>query len=137
MALKLRKDGGSYRKIADRLRQEPGISDHYSDVQAYNDVKAELDRIKALCAEEAEAVRTLELERLDEILPKLIEGSKKGDWFAVDRLLKVMERRAKLLGLDAPEKRDVTSNGETIDAAPTYFYFGGSGDGSGDPPADG
>src|SRR5687768_1561567 len=32
----------------------------------------------------------------------------RGDVLAVDRLLRIMERRAKLLGLDAPKKVDIT-----------------------------
>jgi hypothetical protein len=32
----------------------------------------------------------------------------------VDRVLKIMDRRARLLGLDAPVRTDVTSGGNTI-----------------------
>ena len=39
------------------------------------------------------------------IWPKIIAG----DLLAIDRLLRIMERRAKLLGLDAPKRIDITS----------------------------
>jgi hypothetical protein len=38
----------------------------------------------------------------------------KGNQGAVDRVLRIMERRAKLLGLDAPTKADVTSGGQPL-----------------------
>jgi len=47
-------------------------------------------------------LRALELLRLDELLNALWDTAIAGDLKAVDRVLKVMERRAKLLGLDAP-----------------------------------
>jgi hypothetical protein len=38
----------------------------------------------------------------------------KGDVMAIDRALRISKRMAELLGLDAPTKTDVTSNGETL-----------------------
>lgn len=58
------------------------------------------DAIQAIPAEEADAIRTLELERLDAIMAPQMRLALAGDGFAVDRVLRIMERRARLLGLD-------------------------------------
>ena len=93
-AIQLRMGGASYRAIAERL----GVS----DAQAFNDVKAELAKIAKLTSAEAEHVRTIELERLDAMTLALWSKAEQGDQGAIDRLLRVMERRSKLMGLDAP-----------------------------------
>lgn len=55
----------------------------------------------------ADEVRTLELERLDKFLLALWDKIEQGDPIAIDRGLKIMDRRAKYLGLDAPVKQQV------------------------------
>ena len=61
--------------------------------------------------EPAEELRTLELERLDSLyatVTAIIEtGSPKDVLNAIDRALRIMERRSKLLGLDAPVRQDL------------------------------
>ncbi len=46
----------------------------------------------------------LQCERLDRLLAGLTEKGFKGDVGAVDRILKILERQADLLGLDAPKR---------------------------------
>ena len=41
----------------------------------------------------------------------MYKKAEKGDYNAVDRCIKLMERRAKLLGLDAPAKSEIMSDG--------------------------
>jgi hypothetical protein len=53
--------------------------------------------------------RALELAKLDEIEIKVAANARAGHESAVDRMLKVMERRARYLGLDAPTKVDVNA----------------------------
>lgn len=53
-------------------------------------------------------LRRADLERLDVMLPNNILMAVAGDKDAVSSVLKIMERRAKLLGLDAPTKQEVT-----------------------------
>jgi hypothetical protein len=48
----------------------------------------------------AAEVRTLELDRLDALWLSQYDKAKKGDVSALDRCLKIMDRRAKYLGLD-------------------------------------
>lgn len=93
-ALDLRKRGHSYRAIADKL----GVS-----VQtAYNDVMKELEALAQQNLDKAAELRALELERLDMLLKGLEPMASVGNPGAVNSYLKCMERRAKLLGLDAP-----------------------------------
>lgn len=58
--------------------------------------------LKAIMAAPAEEVLALDLARLDSILPNLWLEAKRGSLPAIDRLLKVLERRARYLGLDKP-----------------------------------
>jgi len=54
----------------------------------------------------------LELARLDQLLVAMWPKAMQGSGWAVERCLSIMERRARLLGLDAPTKHEVM----TIDA---------------------
>jgi len=103
-ALELRKAGISYARIAETLGYKDGSG-------AWRAVKAAL---KKTLQEPAEELRTLEIERLDAMLAAIWGSVKQGQYGAQDRALKIMERRAKLLGLDAPTKQDITSGGEKI-----------------------
>lgn len=57
--------------------------------------------MKKTLQEPADDLRRLELSRLDEALRAIWPKVKKGDLFAIDRYLKISERRAKLVGLDS------------------------------------
>jgi len=60
--------------------------------------------------EPADTIRQLELQRLDELLKFLWKRAKASeglDHAVTDRILRVMDRRAKYLGLDAPIKIDM------------------------------
>jgi hypothetical protein len=91
-AVELRKSGASYERIAEEI----GYS---SKSGAFKAVAVAL--LKTL-QEPADGLRRLEVERLDDILEKMWDKRDKPIY--ADRILKVMERRAKLLGLDAPTK---------------------------------
>ncbi|MER6103609.1 hypothetical protein ABT115_15125 [Streptomyces sp. NPDC001832] len=120
----LRSKGWTYPRIAAELGYN-----HRAD--AYNAVQRVL---KETVREAGENVRTLELERLDrleaaanEVLERehvtvsngrivSLDGAPLPDdgpvLAAIDRLLKIQERRARLLGLDAPVKRDISLTDE-------------------------
>lgn len=108
MALALRKQGGSYREIADVLRQQEGVSPKYNESQAHADVQAALKFIADKLADDAGAVRRLELERLEELhavyWPRAIEG----DVFSLDRVLTIMDRRARYVNVSVPREVRVT-----------------------------
>lgn len=93
-ALELRKAGFTF----DRIGQQLGITTQ----GAHQAIKRALARIAAKTDEAADDVRRLELERLDGMLPVMWTQAKQGNQGAVDRVLRIMERRARLLGLDAP-----------------------------------
>lgn len=69
-------------------------------------VKKALDKALAtLRYEGAEDVRKLELARLDRIFIKVYQQATEGNHGAVDRCIKIMELRAKYVGLDTdPDK---------------------------------
>lgn len=95
-AVQLRIAGASYDEIARHLGIRRG--------SAHRIVQRVLARLSAQTGELAEEVRRLELERLDALWRALYERAVNGDLPAVDRALHIMERRARLLGLDAPTK---------------------------------
>jgi predicted DNA-binding protein (UPF0251 family) len=98
-ALRLRSLGWTFQRIADHV----GVT----KATAYNRVQRAL---AAIPAEAVDEFRRLEMERLDIILnvamDKALSGDK-GALFAVDRVISIMDRRAKLMGLDAPTKHEV------------------------------
>ena len=110
MALELRRHGASYREIVEAIRnsKEPFARPTYSLGSAFHDVeKACKDMVRAF-AEHANTVIGIELERLDVALKAVWKQVIKGELGAIHTMLKIMERRARLLSLDAPSKIDVT-----------------------------
>ena len=105
-ALDFRKAGYSYRDIGARLE--------VSHEQARRDVEAALAALVADTKGSAEQLRQLELERLDMLTKALEPMAAVGNPGAVNSFLRVMERRAKLLGLDKPQAVDVTTGGDKL-----------------------
>jgi Flp pilus assembly secretin CpaC len=95
-ALDLRIAGVRYRQIGAQL----GVS--YQT--AYRDVQTALGELATLQAGKAERLRELEVERCDKLQMALWPKARSGDEKVVRALIAVMDRRAKLLGLDAPTK---------------------------------
>ena len=95
-ALDLRKAGKSLQEIADAL----GYRSHKG---AHEAIKAAL---VAMLQDATDEVRRLEVARLDALLAGIWSEATGGKLFAIDRVLMIMDRRAKLLGLDAPQKVD-------------------------------
>lgn len=98
-ALLLRKAGYQYEAIGAKL----GISKQAAHQLIQRTLRATL-------REPAADLRTLEVERLDDLLRALYPQARKGNHGAIDRVLRIMERRAKLLGLDAPVRSEVETN---------------------------
>lgn len=91
----------------EQIGEELGITKQ----AAHYHVKKALAELRAKTEESAEDIRSLELTRLDAIAAKLIMRSLKDDDAATDRLLRVMQRRADLTGIDAPQKIGGPSGG--------------------------
>jgi hypothetical protein len=93
-ALELRAAGASYLQIGKALS--------VSKPRAFRIVRKALDELLEHCRETAERVRQLELHRLDRY--RLALDSRRSDPRAVDTLIRISERVAKLHGLDAPQR---------------------------------
>ncbi len=95
-ALQLRLAGARYRQIAVELK--------CSLNQAWKDVQNALTETNTLCSEQAEELRSLELERYDgylRALQPLIDGTESvAKLRAIGVAINISARRAKLLGLD-------------------------------------
>lgn len=100
IALSLRIEGMSYAAIAAQM----GIAVS----NAYNLVSDALAKLEAETAEKAAEIRRIEVDRLDAMLKALWPAVKQGEPRAIEVSLKTMERRSKLLGLDAPTKQEVS-----------------------------
>lgn len=59
-------------------------------------------------AADTRQILSLEVARLDRLLVGIWSDASKGHLGAIDRVLKIMERRAAMLGLDAPKKTALT-----------------------------
>ncbi len=99
-AWEFRKMGASYEAIGKKL----GVS--HEAVRRY--IQQSLDRLKADELKDAAEWRRLELARLDDLLIALPPRALRGELAVVDRVLRIQERRARLLGLDAPSKVALT-----------------------------
>lgn len=96
-AVELRKSGHTFQQIADEL----GYAGHQG---AY---KAVMAALKKTLQEPTDELRSLELERLDTMLRSLWPAIIAANAYTprtVEVALKVMDRRAALLGLDAPKQ---------------------------------
>lgn len=107
VALEMRKQGFTFREIAAHL--------DCSVNAAHKMVKKAVANINDRLDESAAEVKTIELERLDRILVRLWRQAVPSDvnqppnLKAVEQVLKIMDRRAKYLGLDAAQKHEVIS----------------------------
>jgi len=105
----LRIQGDTFEQIA----SEVGFSGPSGAWQAYQRIKSEW------IFESVEEARQLELMRLDELQVAVWDRAINGELPAAHCVLKIMDRRAKLLGLDKPEKVEVNKwdfNAEDLDA---------------------
>jgi len=97
----------------DQIAGEVGYSGPSGAWQAYQRIKSEV------IFESIDEARQLELMRLDEMQLAVWDRAINGELPAAHCVLKIMDRRAKLLGLDKPEKVEVNNwdfNAEDLDA---------------------
>ena len=100
--------GLSYREIADAM----GVS----VASICRDANLILDRMKEEQITALVKARTIDARRLDRTLNAIWPDVQKGDLPTIDRFLRLMERRARLLGLDAPTRTELTGeNGEAME----------------------
>lgn len=98
-ALDYRLAGLSYRAVAKKM----GVNVK----SAYTYVQAGIKIIQEEYREKASALVTMELAKLDKLEIALYKGAIEGDTKAINSLLRIQERRSRLLGLDAAVKQHV------------------------------
>jgi len=108
--LELRRAGMSFMQIADELGYRSSSSVGVAFKRALR---------RTLVEAGAEELRDVELDRLDRLQQAVWDRAMDADLPAVSTVLRIMEQRAKMLGLFAPEKHQVEVgplDASTIDA---------------------
>lgn len=100
-SLELRTLGLSFQQIADRLG--------CSKSAAYRAVTTALEEIQEDTRKLAKLNKTLDLQRLDWVIREAMKLALKGDLQAMDRVMKAIDRRAKIYGFEAPQKIAATT----------------------------
>ena len=103
-AFEMRRDGHSFEVIGQKL----GVSPNTVSVWVR-------EAIALIPTEEADELRRVELDRLDAMLVPQFKQALKGDGWAVDRVLKIMERRSRYLNLDAATTAGIREVGSLLD----------------------
>jgi len=109
-ALELRRAGVGYDEIAQAVGYANGSG-------AYRAVQRAMKR--TLREAGAEEIRDQELDRLDRMQRSVWPRAIQGDLPAVGAVLRIMERRSRMLGLDAPVTATIAVehfDGQTVDA---------------------
>jgi hypothetical protein len=98
--LELRKKGYSFRAIADEICQDSRFNQpRYSEKTARDDCGYVLKGLLENTRSEASQLRQLELERVNFAISNLAAQVEQGSLPAIDRWLKAIDLRSKLLGL--------------------------------------
>lgn len=92
--LELRKRGVSVSKISTQLGVPVAVVRRYIEEAVTN--------LECIKAEDAVYAREIELARLDELYGPMYDKALRGDTRALQACLSIMERRARLAGLDKP-----------------------------------
>ena len=103
IALEFRKQGHPYWQIGNQL----GMTEE----GARQCVLRALKRLRETVTESSIEVLEMELGRLDDMWKGLEKRARSGDVFAVDRCLRIQDRRAKYLGLDAAIRAELSGPG--------------------------
>lgn len=106
-AIKLRLAGVDYQTIADRLGYKTRGA-------ACQDISRALEKHVAEQTIAVEALREAETARLDRLQAGIWSDAVAGDLNAIEKILKIIDRRCKLLGLDKPSQVEVITL-DTID----------------------
>ncbi len=126
-AIELRRSGLGFVDIGTKL----GIGKS----TAHRLVEAGMADARAQITASADDLKAQELSRLDGLLLKLYPSAANGDLQAIDRVIKIGERRAKLLGLDAPVRTALQGGGDdappvsTVSETRVTFYMPDNGRG--------
>lgn len=100
-AIALRIGGASFNQIATQCGYKDGKA-------AW---EAVMENVRRMVREPTAELVTLELARLDGMFLTAYPLARNGSLTAIDRCIKIMERRARLLGLDTPQQVQLTGQG--------------------------
>lgn len=106
LAVQLRREGYTYREIARLIRT--------TDKVAYQLVSDAFKSQQLRTKEQVEQLTELHSQRLDWMFLKLKDRIGSGDTRAIEVATKLLDRQAKLLGLDAPVKQQVNVRYEQL-----------------------
>ena len=107
--INLRLDGLSFDEIAYKLGMETATAIGHAGMA--------LVVLPCLIEDEITAIRSLEYMRLDALLANVFQKAEAGDLEAVGRVFEIMDRRAKLVDLDNPERNEIDpswNNGSSV-----------------------
>lgn len=104
-ALTLRLQGLTFREVAEQVGVSVATAHKYV-------TRALADIPKG----EADTLRALECERLDALQAAYWDAALAGNLDAADRVLRIIDRRARLLGLDAPQRMEMNTGDVDLDA---------------------
>lgn len=96
-AVRLRMQNMTFQQIADAL--------NVSVSQTHRYVQNALKQLAKQISEDTEELRALHLQRIDRMAASLWPEAQSGNTQAITTMLKLMEREANLIGLDAPPKK--------------------------------
>lgn len=130
-ALDLRREGKNFRQIAAQLAAEGGPT---SLSRAYDLVVEALNDLRTQCKEAAQDIRDIEIQRCDSMIEVLwlrLNATGAGENAKrpisartaarlVDSILRIQDRKARYLGLDAPKRIEASgANGAPLLPTPT------------------
>jgi hypothetical protein len=107
----LRKTGATLETIAALISTEFELP-NYDRRRCFDDVDAVLSELNETCSHSAEEYRRQQLEDLDSLRFKLEPAIQKGDIKAINSAVGIIDRKCKLLGLDAPVQLMVKQQAE-------------------------
>lgn len=110
------------RKLKVKYRSDPeydfeSLPDKYDESHVAVDVKKEVDKYIDEVVSNVEKHVVVEIERIESMIKALWDratksGNSEAELEAIDRIIKLQKRKAKLMGLDAPETIDILDNRE-------------------------
>ncbi|WP_182349342.1 hypothetical protein [Tomitella gaofuii] len=104
-ALQLRLEGHTFRGIAEQLGVSPAT------------IVADVDKaLSDIPKREAEQLRGEEILRLDRLQRGVWQEAINGDIHASQQALRIIDRRAKMLGLDAPQRVELGAQDADLEA---------------------
>jgi len=107
--MKMRLMGLTYNQIVSEIgkwasKENIKLPKNYDERKAFIDVDRELSKVCAENKELREQLFKLENDRLDAMQVGIWQEAAKGNEKKIDRILKIMDRRSRYWGLDAPIK---------------------------------